>query len=100
MPRRKPEEPKRSVSLHIGFSFASAWEGVLLPWFKEVGLASLTNNATVAVATPFPSGVAFLRSNLFEHEIPLLDVQFVTHARLRELLLADDDSALPLREPL
>jgi PD-(D/E)XK nuclease superfamily len=88
------------VSLHIGSSFASGWESVLLPWFKEVGLASLTNNGTVAVATPFPSGAAFLRSKLLEHEIPLLGVKFVTPARLRELLLAEDASALPLREHL
>ena len=100
MPRRKPEEPKRSVSLHIGSSFASAWESVLLPWFKEVGLASLTNNETVAVVTPFPSGAVFLRSKLLEHEIPLLGVEFVTPARLRELLLAEDASTLPLREHL
>src|SRR6267143_6094406 len=100
MPLREPEEPKQSVSLHIGSSFASAWESVLLPWFKEVKLASLKNNETVAVATPFPSGAAFLRSKLLEHEIPLLGVKFVTPARLRELLLAEDASALPLREHL
>src|SRR5260370_3506866 len=100
MPRRKPEERKRSVSLHIGSSFASAWESVLLPWFKEVELASLTNDETVAVATPFPSGAAFLRSKLLEHEIPLLGVKFITPARIRELLLAEDASAFPLREHL
>ncbi len=100
MPRRESKEPKQCVSLHIGSSFASAWESVLLPWFKEVGLASLTNNETVAVATPFPSGAAFLRSKLLEHEVPLLGVKFVTPARLRELLLAEDASALPLREHL
>src|SRR5438067_10466765 len=100
MPRRKPEEPKRSVSLHIGSSFASAWESVLLPWFKEVGLASLENNETVAVVTPFPSGAAFLRSKLLEQEIPLLGVKFITPPHLRELLLAEDASALPLREHL
>src|SRR5947208_5286881 len=100
MPRGKPEEPKRSVSLHIGSSFASAWESVLLPWFKQVGLASLESNETVAVVTPFPSGAAFLRSKLLEHEIPLLGVKFVTPARLRELLLAEDASALTLREHL
>src|SRR6267378_8463764 len=100
MPRRKSEEQKRSVSLHIGSSFASAWESVLLPWFKTAGLASLNSNQTVAVATPFPSGAAFLRSKLLEHEIPLLGVKFVTPARLRELLLAEDASALPLREHL
>src|SRR2546423_10863194 len=100
MPGRKPEEPKRSVSLHIGSSFASAWESVLLPWFKGVGLASLTNNETVAVVTPFPSGAVFLRSKLLEHEIPLLGVKFITPPRLRELLLAEGASALPLREHL
>src|ERR1700731_4053945 len=88
------------VWLHIGSSFASAWESVLLPWFKEVGLASLTNTETVAVATPFPSGAAFLRSKLLEHEIPLLGVKFITPAHLRELLLAEDASSLPLREHL
>jgi PD-(D/E)XK nuclease superfamily protein len=100
MPLREPEEPKQSVSLHIGSSFASAWESVLLPWFKEVKLASLKNNETVAVATPFPSGAAFLRSKLLEHEIPLLGVKFITPPRLRELLLAEDASSLSLREHL
>jgi hypothetical protein len=100
MPRRKSGEPKQSVSLHIGSSFASAWESVLLPWFKSAALASLESNETVAVATPFPSGAAFLRSRLLEHEIPLLGVRFITPAHLRELLLAEDASALPLREHL
>jgi len=100
MPRRKPEEPRRSVSLHIGSSFASAWESVLLPWFKDVGVASLESNGTVAVVTPFPSGAAFLRSKLLEHEIPLLGVKFITPAHLRELLLAENASSLPLREHL
>src|SRR6266850_7426946 len=101
MPRRKSEEPKRrSVSLHIGSSFASAWESVLLPWFKTAALASLESTETVAVVTPFPSGAAFLRSKLFEHEIPLLGVKFITPPRLRELLLAEDATSLPLREHL
>src|SRR6267143_190031 len=90
MPRRKPEEPRRFVSLHIGSSFASAWESVLLPWFKTVSLASLENNETIAVVIPFPSGAAFLRSKLLEHEIPLLGVKFITPPRLRELLLAQN----------
>src|SRR6267143_873480 len=100
MPRRKPEEPRRFVSVHIGSSFASAWESVLLPWFKTVSLASLENNETIAVVIPFPSGAAFLRSKLLEHEIPLLGVKFITPPRLRELLLAEDASSLPLREHL
>src|ERR1700693_3634669 len=100
MPHRKSEELERSVSLHIGSSFASAWESVLLPWFKTAALASLENNETVAIVTPFPSGAAFLRSRLLEHEIPLLGVKFITPPRLRDLLLAEDASSLPLREHL
>jgi hypothetical protein len=100
MPPKKPEGPEQSVSLHIGSSFISAWESLLLPWFKEVRLASLKNNETVAVATPFPSGAAFLRSKLLEYEIPLLGVKFITPPRLRELLLAEDASSLALREHL
>jgi hypothetical protein len=97
---REPEEPKQSVSLHIGSSFTSSWESVLLPWFKKVKLASLKNNETVAVATPFPSGAAFLRSKLLEYEIPLLGVKFITPPGLRELLLAEAASSLSLREHL
>jgi hypothetical protein len=102
MPQSRAETERSSprVSLHIGSSFASAWESVLLRWFKEVRLASLGENETVAVATPFPSGAAFLRSKLLEHEIALLGVKFITPAHLRELLLAEDASALPLREHL
>ncbi len=90
----------RRVSLHVGSSFPIAWENVLLPWFKTVALASLESNETVGVATPFPSGAAFLRSKLLGHEIALLGVKFITPPRLRELLLAEDASSLPLREHL
>jgi hypothetical protein len=100
MPRRKSEQPKQSVSLHIGSSFASAWESVLLPWFEAAALASLESNETVAVVTPFPSGAAFLRSKLLEHKIPLLGVKFITPARLREMLLSEQAASLPLREHL
>src|ERR1700730_3926714 len=100
MPRRKSEQPKQSVSLHIGSSFASAWESVLLPWFEAAALVSLESNETVAVVTPFPSGAAFLRSKLLEHKIPLLGVKFITPARLREMLLSEQAASLPLREHL
>src|SRR5947207_15748903 len=100
MPRREPEEPKQSVSLHIGSSFGSAWENVLLTWFKSTALASLENEQPAAVVTPFPSTAAFLRSKLLEHEIPLLGVKFITPPHLRELLLAENASSLPLREHL
>jgi len=100
MSRKEPEEPKRSVSLHIGSSFASAWESVLLPWFKATALASLESEQPAVVVTPFPSSAAFLRSKLLEHEISLLGVKFITPPRLRDMLLAEDASALPLREHL
>jgi hypothetical protein len=86
--------------LHIGSSFASGWESILLPWFKSTALASLESNEAVAVVTPFPSGAAFLRSRLLEHEIPLFGVKFITPPPLRELLLAEDAASLPLREHL
>jgi len=100
MSRNEPEEPKRSVSLHIGSSFASAWKSVLLPWFKATALASLESEQPAVVVTPFPSNAAFLRSKLLEHEISLLGVKFITPPRLRDMLLAEDASALPLREHL
>ena len=71
-----------------------------MPWFKVAALASLESNQTVAIATPFPSSAAFLRSKLLELEIPLLGVKFITPPRLRELLLVEDASSLPLREHL
>jgi hypothetical protein len=98
--RLPPEPNSPRVSLHVGASFASAWDEVLLPWFNAVSLNALTAAEPVAVVTPFPSGAAFLRAKLLEHGIPLLGVKFLTPPLLREFLLADTGTAVPLREHL
>jgi hypothetical protein len=100
MPRRNAEAQKRTVSLHVGPSFPSAWEGIVLPWLQSVALASIESEEPVAVVTPFPGGAAVLRSKLLEHSVPVLGVKFLTPPQLRELLLANDATKLPLREHL
>ncbi len=88
------------ASLYLAASFHAAWEDVVLPWFKDVALASLENEDPIAVLTPLPSGAAFLRSKLLEHAVSLLGVRFITPPQLREVLLAEGASTLPLREHL
>ncbi len=100
MPRKKAEARENSVSLHIASSFPSAWDDVLLPWFKHVSLASVVSGQPIAVITPFPSSASFLRARLIEQGIPLLGVRFLAPPQLREVLLAGSADALPLREHL
>ncbi|HLW34860.1 MAG TPA: hypothetical protein VKS98_04295, partial [Chthoniobacterales bacterium] len=100
MPRPKADLRENLVSLQIASSFPAAWGNFVLPWFQRVSLTSVRNNEPVAVVTPFPSSAAFLRNRLLEHKIPLLGVKFLTPPQLRDLLLADEASALPLREHL
>jgi len=99
MPRRKVDAQNSSVALHIGPSFAAAWETVVFSWLEAVGLNALEQNEPVAVVTPFPSDATFLREKLLERGISLLGVKFLTPPLLRELLLADGMS-IPLREHL
>jgi hypothetical protein len=100
MPRRKSEEPKRSVSLHVGSSFASAWENVLLPWLKRVARAPLKIQEPVAVVTASRAQADFLRKQLLTRGLALLGVKFLTPPQLRELLLRRSTLKLPLREHL
>src|ERR1700719_3890053 len=102
MPRRKAEahHNSRVVSLHIGSSFLSGWDSVLLPWFKDVALEAVKSREPVAIVTPSSSAAVCLRSKLLEQSVPLLGVKFITPPQLRELLVADDALSLPLREHL
>jgi hypothetical protein len=100
MPRRKPEEPKRSVSLHIGSSFVSAWESVLLPWFKRAALASLETQQAVAVVIPSRAQADFYRKQLLARGLTLVGLKFLTPPQLRELLLRRSTMKVPLREHL
>lgn len=99
-PRRKPEPSSAHLSVRIGPTFLSAWDEVILPWFKTFALEALRAAEPVAVATPFPIGAAFLRAKLLEHQIPLLGIKFLTPPLLREFLLADHAATVPLREDL
>ncbi len=102
MPRRKSAASQfsRNVSLHVGPSFPSAWESVLLPWFERVALASLEHEQPVAVVTPAAAAANFLRERLLDYKIPLLGVKFITPAQARELILREVSETLPLREHL
>ncbi len=102
MSRRNGEarEDLRRVSLHIGASFEAAWESVLLPWFESIATRAFESQEPVAVVTPLGSHSAFLRAKLLEHRVSLLGVKFLSPPSLRELLLRESGTKLPLREHL
>src|SRR5439155_2184344 len=89
-----------NVSLHIGSSFASAWESVLLPWFKRVARAPVEIQEPIAVVTASRAQADFLRKQLLKAGFALLNVKFLTPPQLRELLLRRSTLKLPLREHL
>ncbi len=90
MPRRKPEEPKRSVSLHIGSSFATAWESVLLPWFERVLPETWKRELPSIVIVPTRGQANDLKRRLIAKGVSHLGLQIVTPASLRALLSRDD----------
>jgi hypothetical protein len=92
--------PRNPFSLHIGASFLSGWNSVLLPWFNSVALEAVKNPEPVVVVTPSPSAAAFLRSKLLDESVAWLGVKFLTPPQLRETLLADAAPSVPLREHL
>ncbi len=97
--KRSDREDSREVSLHIGASFAGAWESVVLPWFELAAATAFTHNKPVVVLTPFAADAMFLRYKLLEHGISLLGVKFLTPAQLREMIV-QDGAPIPLREHL
>jgi len=99
MPGQLHEESGR-VALHIGISFQTAWDNVLLPWFETATPRAFKSRGTVAVITPFRSLAYLLRSRLLARGISLLGVKFLSPAKLRELLLRGSGLNLPLREHL
>jgi hypothetical protein len=97
MPRRKPDEVKRSVSLHIGPSFASAWETVLLPWFDRVLPETWKRQLPSLVVVPTRGQANDLKRRLIAKGVSHLGLQIVTPASLNALLVRDD--AWPPTEP-
>src|SRR6267378_4330584 len=90
MPRRKPDEVKRSVSLHIGPSFANAWETVLLPWFDRVLPETWKRELPSLVVVPTRGQANDLKRRLIAKGVSHLGLQIVTPASLSALLARDD----------
>jgi hypothetical protein len=87
-----------SVELHLGASFAGAWENVLLPWFEAVTRSPLAPFPS-AVVTPSRSHTNLLGSKLLARGISILGLKFLSPAQLRETLLPNNRN-IPLREHL
>ncbi len=100
MPRKKADVRENSVSLHIASSFPSAWDDVLLPWFKRTCLASLDSQEPVAVVIPSRAQADFYRNQLLARGLALVGIKFLTPPQLRESLLRCATLKLPLREHL
>src|SRR5438477_3443093 len=97
MPRRKSEEPKRFVSLHIGSSFASGWESVLLPWFERVLPGAWKRELPSLVVVPTRGQANDLKRRLIAKGVSHLGLQIVTPASLSAVVARED--ARPPTEP-
>ena len=102
MPKKRVEadRPSAHVSLHIGASFHSAWETMLLPWFQTAGRFSWQQQQPTLVAVPFRSQAYAIKGLLLDRGVSLLGIRFVSPAELRELLAARSEMCLALREHL
>jgi PD-(D/E)XK nuclease superfamily len=96
MPRKDREAPKKSVSLNIGSSSASAWENVLLPWFEQVLPDAWKRALPTLVIVPTRGQAIDLKRRLIAKNSSHLGLQFATPASLRALL-ARDDAAPPAK---
>src|SRR5438445_8163145 len=91
MPRRKARDPKRPpVSLHIGSSFASAWESVLLPWFNHVLPETWKRDLPSLVIVPTRGQANDLKRRLIAKGVSHLGLQVMTPTSLSALLARDD----------
>jgi hypothetical protein len=102
MPKKRVEadRPSTQVSLHIGASFCSTWETILLPWFQAAGRVSWQQRQPTLVAMPLRSQAYAIKGLLLDRGVSLLGIRFVSPAELRELLAARSKTRLALREHL
>ena len=102
MPKKRVEADRSSaqVSLHIGTSFCTTWETILLPWFQAAGRVSWQQRQPTLVAVPFRSQAYAIKGLLLDRGVSLLGIRFVSPAELRELLAARSRTCLALREHL
>jgi hypothetical protein len=85
------------VSLHIGPSFASAWESVLLPWFERVLPETWKRELPSLVVVPTRGQANDLKRRLIAEGVSHLGLQIVTPASLSALLARND--ARPPTDP-
>jgi hypothetical protein len=102
MPKKRVEadRPSAQVSLHIGASFCTTWETILLPWFQAAGRVSWQQRQPTLVIVPFRSQAYAIKGLLLDRGVSLLGIRFVSPAELRELLVARSETRLALREHL
>jgi hypothetical protein len=102
MPKKHVEADRTSaqVSLHIGASFRTTWETILLPWFQAAGRVSWQQRQPTLVVVPFLSQAYAIKGLLLDRGVSLLGIRFVSPAKLRELLAARGKTRLALREHL
>jgi hypothetical protein len=102
MPKKSVEanRPSAQVSLHIGASFCTTWETILLPWFQAAGRVSWQQRQPTLVAVPFRSQAYAIKGLLLDRRVSLLGIRFVSPAELRELLTTRSKTRLALREHL
>ena len=98
--RGEADRPSAQVSLHIGASFRSAWDTILLPWFRAAGHVSWQQRQPTLVAVPFRSQAYAIKGQLLDRGVSLLGIRFVSPAQLRELLTTGNETRLALREHL
>ncbi len=89
-----------NVSLHFGCSPSAAWESVLAPWFDAASRVAWQQQLPTLVAVPLRSHAYAIKSRLLDHGVSVLGIRFVAPAELRELLAAQTETRLALREHL
>ncbi|MFN2541407.1 MAG: hypothetical protein ABR514_04460, partial [Chthoniobacterales bacterium] len=99
MPQSRVETERSAarVSLHIGSSFSSAWESVLLPWSECIIPGTWKRELPSLVVVPTRGQANDLKMRLIAKGLSHLGLQIVTPASLRALLARDD--ARPPTEP-
>jgi hypothetical protein len=85
------------VLLHIGSSFASAWESVLLPWLERVLPETWKRDLPSLVVVPTRGQANDLKRRLIAKGVSHLGLQIVTPTSLSALLARDD--AMPPTDP-
>jgi hypothetical protein len=100
--RQKPRGAgsARKAFLFLASSPESAWENVVRPWFEQIAICGLRQEAPAIVVTASRSQAYFFRSRLLAEGKSLLAVKFLSPPQLRELLLRGRQLNIPLREHL